>query len=203
MSLISQQVFRFVLVAVFGACVFLIAYPIAVRALNTEANKVCVLSQCTMTPTPGKPLCPMVTCCDSTNNFSSCGKCATPSECKVSTDGTGKGVDQGLQQLMKALGDLLGKLKGGGGGGDSPPPRPTTPTTGCTGAQFQTSDISQISNPCAKYVPSVSGSIDGTGAGGINTSTAFWMLFSGVRLRAIRVPATPRELPTPTSTRMR
>lgn len=54
----------------------------------------------------------------------------------------------------------MGKLMQGGGAGSSPPPSsfPTTPTggTGCQGSFFQTSDISQISNPCAQYTPAVS-----------------------------------------------
>lgn len=70
------------------------------------------------------------------------------------------GQGAGLDQVAKALGDLFGKLmQGGGGQPSSPPPPPSTfPTggTGCQGSYFQTSDISQISNPCAQYTPAVS-----------------------------------------------
>ena len=75
-------------------------------------------------------------------------------------DGGQPGGAAGLDQVMKALGDLFGKLMQGKPPGGSPPPStpPTTGTggTGCQGTTFQTSDISQISNPCARYTPPVS-----------------------------------------------
>jgi hypothetical protein len=71
--------------------------------------------------------------------------------CVGKTSG-GKGVDQGLSQLGQMLGKLMEALKGGGGaGGGAPAPAPTTPLTGCQGLPFQTSDPSQLSNPCAQY----------------------------------------------------
>ncbi|OGG50926.1 hypothetical protein A2763_02715 [Candidatus Kaiserbacteria bacterium RIFCSPHIGHO2_01_FULL_54_36] len=65
---------------------------------------------------------------------------------------------------MDAMKGIMDMLKPKDKGGEPPPP-PTDPTkTGCTGVPFQTSDVSQISNPCAQYTPSVSGSINTDGS---------------------------------------
>ena len=73
-------------------------------------------------------------------------------------EGAGQsGGASGLDQVMKVLGDLFGKLMGGDSPPSSPPSTPPTMPggtgTGCQGSYFQTSDISQISNPCAQYTP--------------------------------------------------
>lgn len=74
-------------------------------------------------------------------------------------EGAGQaGGASGLDQVMKALGDLFGKLMSQPKPPSSPPttPPPTFPGTdasGCQGARFPTNDISLISNPCADYTP--------------------------------------------------
>jgi hypothetical protein len=110
-------------------------------------------------------------CVDTTNGFPTAGKCVTVKICKGET-GAGKGLDSGLGQLGKMLGDLLSKLAGGGGSGSPPPstPPPTTGTTGCTGAYYQTSDISKIGvDPCAQYSAPLSNNINLTPTTGTGT----------------------------------
>src|SRR3989344_5066824 len=154
---ITTQFFIFFFLAsvVIATIAFFPSHTYAISNTCTGANAICKpyvkLDGCGCGQTRGPNGCvsdpsnkQLCTCTDSTNNFTTSGVCMATCECKAGGTSDAKGVDQGLQQLMKALGDLLGKMKGGGGGGDSPPPPPTTPTTGCTGAQFQTSDISQI-----------------------------------------------------------
>jgi len=81
------------------------------------------------------------------------------------------GGGTGLDQVMKSLGELFGKLmqQPPSTPSASTPPTSTTNPTGCQGSYFQTSDISQIGvNPCAQYVAPVSGSLlngSGTGTG--------------------------------------
>jgi hypothetical protein len=107
--------------------------------------------------------------------------------CKSTTFNSGAGQPggaAGLDQLMKALGDLFGKLmqQGQQSGSGQQPPSSQPPSSGSFGSQgctqyFQTSDVSQLSNPCAQYVPTNSTtSIDlsgltGTSTGGIDMST--------------------------------
>ncbi|MBI5457597.1 hypothetical protein HY971_02645 [Candidatus Kaiserbacteria bacterium] len=67
------------------------------------------------------------------------------------------GGSAGLDQVMKALGELFGKLMQQKPPSSSSPP-PTSPTnpgdsSGCLGTRFPTHDISLISNPCADYTP--------------------------------------------------
>jgi len=99
----------------------------------------------------------MCTCQDTEPGGVTTGHCVAQNVCHG--DSTSGGAGQkggGLDSALSQLGQLLGQLmKGGGsGGGDSPPPTtPTTPLTGCQGTPFQTSDVSQLSNPCAQYVP--------------------------------------------------
>ena len=106
-------------------------------------------ASCQMDPT--KPMyCPTVPCQDT--GSPTAGICATPGVCAGKTAG-GQGLDAGLGQLGQMLGKLMEALKGGGGGGSGGgSSAPTTPTTGCQGTFFQTSDVSQLSNPCAQYV---------------------------------------------------
>jgi len=93
----------------------------------------------------------MCDCQESTNGFTSAGKCFAPGECHALSTSDGKGPDAGLSQLMQALGQIMQALKGGGGGGSGSGSGSGT-GTGCTGAFYQTSDVSN-SDPCAYYVP--------------------------------------------------
>lgn len=67
------------------------------------------------------------------------------------------GGSSGLDQVMKALGDLFGKLMSQPKAPPSPPttPPPTFPgdNKGCQETRFPTHDINLISNPCADFTP--------------------------------------------------
>src|SRR3989344_2437605 len=81
------------------------------------------------------------------------------SVCKSVTfnaDAGQSGGSAGLDQVMKALGDLFGKLMQQPPAPSSPPSTPPTfpgDNKGCTGTRFPTHDITLISNPCADYTP--------------------------------------------------
>ena len=90
-----------------------------------------------------KFLCP---CVDNTNGHATPGTCQADNKCHAT------GLDSGISQLSGILQQVLGKLlQGSPSGGAAPAPVPTT-ATGCTTSYFQTSDITQLSNPCAQYV---------------------------------------------------
>ena len=93
------------------------------------------------------------------------GICMANLQCKATgftNEKGGAGGAPGLDQVAKMLGDLMGKLMGGGKDGGGSPSTPTTPTggTGCLGSYYQTSDVSKVSDPCAQYTPSVSDGLD-------------------------------------------
>ncbi len=121
-------------------------------------------TKCTKDGPPGGLFCP---CGDLTSNFTTSGQCTAPVRCtaKATSDGTfdleQKLLDEGLKQVMKLL-------EGGKPAGQTPGEQSYGNSFGseeCFTGRFQTSDISQLSNPCAEYVPEVSGGID-TGVGG-------------------------------------
>ncbi|MDO8514445.1 MAG: hypothetical protein Q7S50_02795 [bacterium] len=107
--------------------------------------------------------CKPVVCTDPTNGVTT-GHCEL-TQCHADKfSGAGQSGGTGLDQVMKALGELFGKLM------SQPPPPPTPPssmppptsqtnTGGCLGNSFDTSDVSQLSNPCARYVPPTSNNI--------------------------------------------
>jgi len=143
----------FVLMSAFGLVI-----PIVADASGLQADQQCIpsippcpcgtiMGQQGCQPGNNKYLCP---CIDTTNGFPTAGQCQATMRCKAQTAG-GQGVDSGLSQLGQALGQLLQKLGGGGGGGGSPPATVPTPT-GCLGTPYQTSDVTQLTDPCATYV---------------------------------------------------
>lgn len=100
-----------------------------------------------------------------TSGFPTAGHCQSPILCKGET-GDGKGL--GMEQLGKAIMDMMQKLMQGKPGGDSPPPPPPPPTDptkdakGCT-TTYQVTTPS--TDPCAMYVPPVSDQINGGSTG--------------------------------------
>lgn len=136
--------------------------PIFVHAMGKDADTMCLPyvkidgCGCKMEMGPkgcismpaNKQLCE---CHDTTNGGVTSGICMQTFHCEGKTAG-GQGVDQGLSKLGEMLGKLMEALKGGGGGGGGGAPPPTTPTTGCQGTQYQTSDVSKLTDPCAQYV---------------------------------------------------
>lgn len=100
------------------------------------------------------------------------GTCVATFKCKASVGGGQGGQGGGdMGGLMQALGQLMQALKPkeksggqGSGGGDSSGAGmgATSNYGGCQGQYFQTSDITQLSNPCAQYVAPVSDSITGS-----------------------------------------
>jgi hypothetical protein len=154
---------RSLAVAIFF-CAIVLSLPLFVHA-GAQADAMCqpVFVNCPCGTVPPKCTggvnwhdCPGY-CKDTEPGGVTSGHCVMPNVCHG--DSTSGGAGQkggGLDSALSQLGQLLGQLmKGGGsGGGDSPPPTtPTTPLTGCQGTPFQTSDVSQLSNPCAQYVP--------------------------------------------------
>lgn len=102
--------------------------------------------------------CKPVKCVDPTNGITT-GHCELVQCHADSFSGGGQpGGSAGLDQVMKSLGELFGKLM-------QQPPAPSTPPStppttgpggdskGCLGSRFPTHDISLISNPCADYTP--------------------------------------------------
>ncbi len=165
-------------IVAFGFLLAAFLVPSVTNGLNREADIFCSKQICCPS-TCGKdiPPCTAITCLDQTSGFTTSGKCVNnrPGVCKATGASDGK-FDGGMQALMKSLGDLLGKLmKGGEGGGDGGAPPPPPGAEGCT-QFFQTSDISQLSNPCAQYQAPVSGGIDTTptptGSGGCDPLSA-------------------------------
>ena len=100
--------------------------------------------------------CKPVKCVDPTNGITT-GHCELVQCHADSFSGGGQpGGSAGLDQVMKALGELFGKLMQQPPAGSTPPSTPPTfpgDNKGCTGTRFPTHDISQISNPCADYTP--------------------------------------------------
>lgn len=150
---ISSLVFAALFTTASILFVLIVYTPYTANALGTAADIICSASGCTMTPTPGRPLCRTVVCQDQTSGFDTVGFCATPIECKATKTSGASSV--GLDQVMKALGDLFGKLMQPKPPSSPPPTPPTLPTDskGCAGTRFPTSDIAQVSNPCADYTP--------------------------------------------------
>ena len=128
----------------------------AVAGASTMANPTCVqcVAEATAKKVPPAPYCLQRICVDTTNGVTK-GHCVM-TECHAdSFSGAGQSGGTGLDQVMKALGDLFGKLMQPKPPSSPPPstPPPSTNPTGCQGSYFQTSDISQISNPFAQYTP--------------------------------------------------
>ncbi len=110
--------------------------------------------------------CQATVCTDVTSSLTTTGTCTYPAmECQGKSSSGGAGNSGGLldSSSLSGLGTVLGMLLGklmqgqpGGGSGSAAGSMPYTSagTTGCTGSYFQTSDISQLSNPCAMYSPS-------------------------------------------------
>lgn len=157
-QLISKQVVLFFTLAL--STVFL-AVPLTTSAqgnLDAVANLQCaqeVARRAASKPPIPPPPNPPFPCAGPHTT----GQCMGPickSE-KFNAQAGQQGGASGLDQVMKALGDLFGKLMSQPKPPESPPstPPPTFPgdNKGCQGARFSTNDVSLISNPCADYTP--------------------------------------------------
>lgn len=123
-------------------------------ASTLKADAICKASQCTMTPTPGRPLCATFVCQDITSGYLTVGFCATPLSCKGVSTGAAGGASSGLglDKVVGILGQLAGQLLKGGSGSSASSPAATTPTTtGCPSGTYITNVVS--SDPCAVFVP--------------------------------------------------
>lgn len=148
-----------ILAAVFAAVLVMtvLIVPARTNAVGLAADVRCQQSGCTMSPTPGRPLCAQVVCQDITNGFTTVGFCATPTTCKAT--GTSGSDGFGTQLLQQVLGSLFQKLmqgssaSGSGSGSSAPPPASSSGTTGCTNYYQVTTPTT---DPCAYYVPPVS-----------------------------------------------
>ncbi len=114
-------------VALLAIGAILLISPFISRAMGTEADAMCVPADpdpCICSPkfvpkkgcvgAPNKFMCP---CSDSTNGFTTSGKCVSTFKCQAEGTSDGKGPDAGLSKLGEILGKLMESLKGGGGGG--------------------------------------------------------------------------------------
>lgn len=150
------------LVYLLVAFVLTLSAPLFAHAFGKEADAMCnpvqpvcgcgqVMGPKGCTAGANKFMCP---CFDTTAGFTTSGVCIAQLRCQAqgTSDGT---FDKALGALGQILGQVLGKLGQGSGSGSGSGSTPYTPpaTTGCTGTYFQTSDITQLSNPCAQYVP--------------------------------------------------
>src|SRR3989338_9771865 len=154
-----------VVATVLVSLAFLVLVPTKAHAVLDDADKMCLPSlsykkPCFAPPTKEDPKVggKGCVCTDVTNNGKVTGTCEQAMECRGrSFSGGGQpGGSAGLDQVMKALGELFGKLMQQPPAPPSPPPTPPTNTgdaKGCLGTRFPTHDISLISNPCADYTP--------------------------------------------------
>lgn len=146
-------------------------FPKPVIAVGTAADAMCIASWdyscpcgmvCKKGGPPGGQGCP---CQDTTNSFTTPGKCVAAIKC-LATGAPGQNGGMGdLKQALdmaKSLLDMM-KGKGGGGGGDSGGGAATGATNPTLGGCAQYYNVTlPSSDPCAVYVPPVSTSLAST-----------------------------------------
>ena len=128
--------------------VVVLSMPLFVHAFGKAADAMCICTIEVRNPQV-PPLCKTLACYDT--GSPTVGVCSAPQVCAGKTAG-GTPLDASLGQLGQLLGQLMGKLMQGQPSQPSTPTTPPLTTTGCQGPTFQTSDITQLSNPCAQYV---------------------------------------------------
>lgn len=147
---------------VLGLCGFLFLIPLTAAAqegnLDAVANAQCAKEELRRSQVKPKRIPPAPNPPFKCEGPHTTGTCIV-NICKATAfkaDGGQAGGSAGLDQVMKALGELFGKLM------QQPPAPPTPPSTpstfpgdnqGCQGTRFSTHDINLISNPCADYTP--------------------------------------------------
>src|SRR3989344_6699022 len=147
-----------VVATVLVSLAFLVIVPTKAHAVLDDADKMCLPSlsykkPCFAPPTKEDPKVggKGCVCTDATNGGKVTGTCEQALQCRGrSFSGAGQGGATGLDQVMKSLGELFGKLMQQPPAGSTPPSTPPTfpgDNKGCTGTRFPTHDISQISNP--------------------------------------------------------
>jgi len=147
---------------VLGLCGFLFLIPLTAAAqegnLDAVANAQCAAEELRRSQVKPKRIPPAPNPPFKCEGPHTTGTCIVKI-CKgtaFKADGGQPGGSAGLDQVMKALGELFGKLMQQPPAPPSPPPTPPTNTgdsKGCLGTRFPTHDISLISNPCADYTP--------------------------------------------------
>ncbi len=165
------KAYRMVFVAfLFLLCGAAVALPTTSYAVLSEADEMCVSGRdyscpcgatCSKGGLPGGLNCP---CKDMTNSFATFGVCVDLKKCLAKSTSDGM-FDVGQAALGLSIDGVMKALQGGQPGGNFGQ-TPFTQSFGGDGCvqYFKTSDISQLSNPCAQYVPAVSDKID-AGAG--------------------------------------
>lgn len=154
------------ILAVYAAVV-----PARVAAVGTAADAMCIAAWdyscpcgqvCKKGGPPGGQGCP---CQDTTNSFTTPGKCVGAIKC-LATGAPGQNGGMGdIKQALDAVKSILDMMKGqgggGGGGGEQFGTNPlTNPTLGGCAQYYNVTTPS--SDPCAVYVPPVSESLMGT-----------------------------------------
>ncbi len=133
-------------------------FPLQTRAAgaSTMANITCAkcVTEALQKKQNPQTYCKPRVCVDTTNGVTT-GHCEM-TECHADKfSGAGQSGGAGLDQVMKALGDLFGKLMSQPKPPEQPPQQPpiNLNPTGCQGTRFPTHDVSLISNPCADWTP--------------------------------------------------
>lgn len=148
---------------------YAVMIPSRAGAVGTAADAICFEpgmcqygTRCGKNGPPGvlnKP------CSDSTNGFTTQGKCVAPFKCLAnSAQGQNGGmgdIKQALDAVKSILDMMKGKGGGGGGGGGEQGAQPgTNPALGGCTQYYNVTTPS--SDPCAVYVPPISDSLTGT-----------------------------------------
>jgi len=154
--------------------------PFVSYAVGSEADAMCnpvqTVCGCGMVPNPkggcmgGANMfqCP---CSDMTSGFTTSGICVAANKCLAQS--TGGGSITQISQLLSAVGQILGMLKGGGGGDSGG--SGAGPGSGCT--TYTQTSVPNSSDPCSYYVPGLGTSStdllsNSLGSGGSGSSAA-------------------------------
>ena len=178
-TVITRAVF-FVSLAIAIVFFYIFITPKPVAATGMDADAMCnpVILQCGCGRVPGPHGCTgganmwQCPCGDTTNGFSTKGICVAQNKClALQTSGQNGGMEGMQQALQQALQMLQQLMQGGGGGGGGGSPSGgggfgaggTGGPGGCTNYYNVTTPSS---DPCAVYIPPVSGILDSTTSSG-------------------------------------
>lgn len=144
--------------------------PAPTSAAGTAADAMCIPAWdyacpcgqvCKQGGPPGGQGCP---CQDTTNMFTTPGKCVAALKC-LATGAPGQNGGMGdLKQALDAIKSIMDMMKGqqggGGGGGDQSGANPNGTTPGLGGCAQYYNVTTPSSDPCAVYIPPVSDSLN-------------------------------------------
>ncbi|MEN9413531.1 MAG: hypothetical protein RLZZ342_618 [Candidatus Parcubacteria bacterium] len=149
---------------------FALYTPQQAAAVGTAADAMCIPTWdygcpcgvvCKKGGPPGGQGCP---CQDTTNQYTTPGKCVAAVKC-LATGAPGQNGGMGdIKQALDAVKSILDMMKGGGGGGGGGGDQGSNPLTNPTlgGCAQYYNVTTPSSDPCAVYVPPVSNQLTGT-----------------------------------------